>query len=183
MINLEQVKLLETKVAKAIDHIEGLARENAGLRKKETELQAKLETYQKRIDELEVLVMRFKEDQGRIEDAILSALDRLNQFEEALEKSLWDKPSGTNAAGAPAAEKTPSPSPAAKQSAGAALALEEIDSSGNGKTCFEIPSVEAWKGVESVIPEVGDDIPDPVLDEVSQAANSSSQQDGELDIF
>jgi chromosome segregation ATPase len=81
MVSLEQVKLLETKVAGAIEYVERVTGENALL-------QGKLESYQKRIDELEVLVQRFKEDQGRIEDGILSALDRLNQFEDAIEKSL-----------------------------------------------------------------------------------------------
>jgi peptidoglycan hydrolase CwlO-like protein len=81
MVSLEQVKLLETKVARAIDYVERVSGENATL-------QEKLESYQKRIDELEVLVQRFKEEQGRIEDGILSALDRLNQFEDAIEKSL-----------------------------------------------------------------------------------------------
>jgi chromosome segregation ATPase len=81
MLNLEQVKLLETKVANVIDHVRRVTVENTALRKK-------LEANQKRIDELEVLVIRFKEDQGRIEDGILAALDRLNQFEDAVEKSL-----------------------------------------------------------------------------------------------
>jgi hypothetical protein len=81
MVSLEQVKLLETKVARAIESVDRVTGENALL-------QEKLESYQKRIDELEVLVQRFKEDQGRIEDGILSALDRLNQFEDAIEKSL-----------------------------------------------------------------------------------------------
>jgi len=57
-------------------------------------LQTKLEANQKRIDELEVLVMRFKEDQGRIEDGIIAALDRLSQFEEAFENSLKEKVTG-----------------------------------------------------------------------------------------
>jgi hypothetical protein len=81
MVTLEQIKLLETKVAKAIDIVTRITGENAYLK-------GKLETYQKRIDELEVLIQRFKEDQGRIEDGILSALDRLNQFEAAIENSI-----------------------------------------------------------------------------------------------
>jgi hypothetical protein len=48
----------------------------------------KLEDYQKRIDELEVLIQRFKDEQNRIEDGILAALDRLNQFEAAVSRSL-----------------------------------------------------------------------------------------------
>jgi chromosome segregation ATPase len=96
MVSLEQVKLLETKVARAIDYIERVTKENAVL-------QEKLDSYQKRIDELEVLVQRFKEDQGRIEDGILSALDRLNQFEDAIEKSLASR----ERSGVPAEEAAP----------------------------------------------------------------------------
>jgi chromosome segregation ATPase len=81
MITLEQVKLLESKVARAIEYVERVSRENAQLR-------GKLDSYQKRIDELEVVIRQFKEDQGRIEEGVLAALDRLNQFEDAIERSL-----------------------------------------------------------------------------------------------
>ncbi|MDR1108325.1 MAG: cell division protein ZapB [Spirochaetaceae bacterium] len=81
MVTLEQIKLLETKVVKALDFVNQVTGEN-------TLLKEKLDTYQKRIDELEVLIQRFKEDQGRIEEGIISALNRLNQFEDAVEKSL-----------------------------------------------------------------------------------------------
>jgi chromosome segregation ATPase len=81
MLSLEQVKLLNTKVERAIEYVRQLNEENAVLK-------TKLENNQKRLDELEVLITRFKEEQGRIEDGILSALDRLNQFETAVEKSL-----------------------------------------------------------------------------------------------
>ncbi len=81
MITLEQVKLLETKVAKAIDYVNRLTGEN-------TLLKEKLAGYQVRIDELEVLIKQFKEDQSRIEGGILAALDRLNQFEDAIEKGV-----------------------------------------------------------------------------------------------
>ena len=81
MISLEQVKLLEAKVSKTIDYVKKVTEEN-------TQLKERLLSNQKRIDELEVLVTRFKQDQNRIEDGILSALDRLNQFEGALETAL-----------------------------------------------------------------------------------------------
>ena len=81
MVSLEQVKLLETKVTRAIEYLKKVTEEKR-------RLEEKLDSYQKRIDELEVLVQRFKEDQSRIEDSILSALDRLNQFEDALESKL-----------------------------------------------------------------------------------------------
>lgn len=81
MVTLEQVKLLETKVAKAIEYVKRQSDENALLRQK-------LDGYRARIDELEVLVQQFKEDQGRIEKGIVSALNRLNQFEDAIESGL-----------------------------------------------------------------------------------------------
>ena len=83
MISLEQVKLLESKVTRAIDYVKKATEEN-------TRLKGKLDSNQKRIDELEVLIQQFKEEQSRIEDGILSALDRLNQFEDALESKLSD---------------------------------------------------------------------------------------------
>ena len=81
MISLEQVKLLESKVTRTIEYVKKVTGENA-------QLKGKLDSYQKKIDELEVLIQRFKDDQSRIEDGILSALDRLNQFEDALESAL-----------------------------------------------------------------------------------------------
>ena len=81
MVTLEQVKLLDTRVTKTVEYIKKITDEN-------TLLKGKLDDYQKRINDLEILIRQFKEDQNRIEDGILSALDRLNQFEDALEKNL-----------------------------------------------------------------------------------------------
>lgn len=173
MINLEQVKLLETKVAKAIEYVERLSKENTVLHRQEAELQARLESYQKRIDELEVLVMRFKEDQGQIENGILAALDRLNQFEKAIEKSLKDKSSGVK--------------PAAKEPAKADSKRNEAETDPeDGQTCFEIPETTDE-----------DDLPDPLENERDKDSESSASADdgasavaddspaegGELDIF
>jgi TolA-binding protein len=85
MVTLEQVKLLENKVVRAIEYVERISRENS-------QLQGKLDSYQKRIDELEVLIQQFREDQGKIEEGILAALDRLNKFEDAMEKSIAGPP-------------------------------------------------------------------------------------------
>lgn len=111
MVSLEQVKLLETKVARAIAYVERVTEENAIL-------QEKLDSYQKRIGELEVLVQRFKEDQGRIEDGILSALDRLNQFEDAIEKSLAAREKTGIPVEAAAPEAEPESPPPETESAG-----------------------------------------------------------------
>jgi len=99
MVSLEQVKLLESKVIKAVDYVKKVTDENKTLK-------GKLDSYQKRIEELEVLVRQFKEEQSRIEDGILSALDRLNQFEDAVEKALAVE-KAPSAEKAPPVEKTP----------------------------------------------------------------------------
>ena len=101
MVSLEQVKLLESKVSRTIEYVKKVSEEKA-------QLKEKLDSYQKRIEELEILIQRFKEDQSRIEDGILSALDRLNKFEDAVESKLsagTKAPSGAKAPGAEAPAK------------------------------------------------------------------------------
>jgi len=180
MINLEQVKLLETKVAKAVDFFEKVSKENAALLRRESELQDKLETYQKRIDELEVLIGSFKEEQGRIEDGILSALDRLSQFEEAIEKSLKDKPHSK-----PAKDAIKSPGhnlPQKKQAAKEELVPQQSETQEeqadtgafNEKVCFEIPDDEPIEDILDPLTET--------LDEEAGEGNSPAEG-GELDIF
>jgi TolA-binding protein len=148
MINLEQVKLLETKVAKAAGYVERLVRENAALLQKEVELQARLDSNQMRIDELEVLLTRFKEEQSQIEEGILSALEKISQFEKQMEKSLRDKPVGFHAAATKAAAKESAKPRVARP---APTDADDKASSDDGRTCFEIPEETN-----------GDDIPDPL---------------------
>lgn len=88
MITLEQVSLLESRVSKVIETLKALRAENAGLQAENRRLQQQLVGYEKRVTELERLVQQFKEDQGKIEATILSALARLNQFEDVLEAEL-----------------------------------------------------------------------------------------------
>jgi len=132
VVSLEQVNLLEVRVAKAIEIVQRVTEENQSLASERAGLQAKLEANQKRIDELELLVMRFKEDQGRIEDGIIAALDRLSQFEEAFENSLKD-------------DKGSAKKPAAKPKEKAAQTDEKSE------VFFEIPEKqEAQSGAEDV---------------------------------
>jgi FtsZ-binding cell division protein ZapB len=77
MVTLEQVKLLETRVTQAIEYVKRVTEEN-------TFLKGKMDSCQKRVDELEALIQQFKEEQSQIESGILSALDRLNHFEDAV---------------------------------------------------------------------------------------------------
>ena len=75
MITLDQIKLLDRKVRKAIDKISSLTNENKML-------QNKLDDYQQRIEELEILMDSFKEDQGEIENGIIEALNQLEIIDD-----------------------------------------------------------------------------------------------------
>ncbi|HKL84889.1 MAG TPA: cell division protein ZapB [Treponemataceae bacterium] len=77
MLSLDQVRLLENRVEKAVERIQSLTSENTHLRTQLTPLQS-------RVNELEGLVRAFKDDQGRIEEGILNALDRLSAFEDSV---------------------------------------------------------------------------------------------------
>lgn len=75
MISLEQIRLLEDKITRAIDLIRILKEENTTLRKG-------LDSAQRRMKELEGLVDGFKNDQQEIESAILRTLKNLDELEE-----------------------------------------------------------------------------------------------------
>ena len=136
MVSLEQVKLLESKVSRTIDYVKRVTEENLSLKKK-------LDTYQKRIDELEVLIHQFKDEQSRIEDGILSALDRLNQFEDAVE-GLLSAESKPSAEGRPSGG-TPVPTGPKKDSRKAEKVSEPIQEPviGNDKPAEEEGSTAA----------------------------------------
>jgi DNA repair ATPase RecN len=76
MITVEQIKNLDNKVQAAVNRISTLKGENASLK-------GKLDEYQKRIGELEVMIERFKKDQQEIEDGILRALEQLDHLEDS----------------------------------------------------------------------------------------------------
>ena len=76
MITLEQIRLLESKIARAIELIRVLKEENGTLRKG-------LESAQKRMKELEGLVDGFQADQNEIETVIVRTLRNLDELEES----------------------------------------------------------------------------------------------------
>ena len=80
MITIDQIQKLDRKVQAAVRLIGSLREENNSLK-------SKLDAYQKRIGELEVLIDQFKKDQIEIEDGIVSALAQLDQLEDSLEDS------------------------------------------------------------------------------------------------
>ena len=78
MITIEQIQKLDKKVQAAVSRITALQNDNATLREK-------LDAYQKRISELEVMIERFKKDQTEIESGIIRALEQLDHLEDSME--------------------------------------------------------------------------------------------------
>ncbi len=79
MISLDQVLLLEEKVERAVEKIQQLQAENDALRSKCSELTNALSSKSEQLS-------TFEQDQSRIENGILKALDRL----AAIENSVLD---------------------------------------------------------------------------------------------
>lgn len=77
MLSLDQVRLLENHVEKAVGKISSLTAENERLR-------SQLSTLQERVRELEGFVSGFKDDQGKIEAGILNALEQLGALENTI---------------------------------------------------------------------------------------------------
>jgi chromosome segregation ATPase len=87
MIRVEQIRLLESKVQKAVSLLSSLQEEN-------TLLKTRLGEYEKRVDDLEYLLEEFKEEQQEIEQGIISALNKLETLETAAKQS--QEPSDNN---------------------------------------------------------------------------------------
>jgi FtsZ-binding cell division protein ZapB len=81
MVTLDQIKKLDSKVQKAVACITELKAENSHLQKN-------LEKYRKRIDELELLINEYKEDQTAIEEGIKNALLHLDKLEDSIAKPV-----------------------------------------------------------------------------------------------
>ncbi len=75
MITLEQMRLLEAKIGKAVEMIRSLKEENKTMRRA-------VNSAQGRMRDLEKLVDNFKSDQQEIEQCVVRALDNLDRLEE-----------------------------------------------------------------------------------------------------
>lgn len=85
MISLEQIRLLEARVTKAVELIRSLKEENKTLRRA-------VSAAQTRMRELEKLVGDFKSDQQEIEQCILRALENLDRLEEEVAEKKGRRP-------------------------------------------------------------------------------------------
>lgn len=75
MVSLEQIRKLEARVSQAVSTILELREENSTLRQK-------LEKYQQKIDQLELLIAQYRDSQKEIEEGILNALRQLDHLED-----------------------------------------------------------------------------------------------------
>jgi len=75
MVSLEQIRKLEARVSQAVSTILELREENSTLRQK-------LEKYQEKIDQLELLIAQYRDSQKEIEEGILNALRQLDHLED-----------------------------------------------------------------------------------------------------
>jgi septal ring factor EnvC (AmiA/AmiB activator) len=80
MISLEQIRLLEAKITKAVELIRTLRGENSTLRRT-------LDSAQQRMQDLEKLVGDLKTDQREIEQSILRAMENLDELEDEVAAS------------------------------------------------------------------------------------------------
>jgi hypothetical protein len=123
MVTLEQIRQLETKIGKAIDYVNRVNGENVRLR-------GEIDGSEKRIAELEAAVLRFREEESRIEEGILAALDKLDQFEDAVNKGFSTVQAVVAAAAPAAVDAVPpavdsAPPPSGDTPQGLALTGEE----------------------------------------------------------
>ncbi len=147
MVTLEQIRQLDARVHRAVDVI-------AKLREENTTLKDRLSEYQGRIEELEVLISNFKEDQSEIEHGITSALSQLAAIDDS------GKP-----ASAPAAERK-------EQQPQKPAPAEHKDQSPEKPASAE-PAAQPEE--EAVTEEVAD--------QPQEAEEDDEDQDAELDIF
>jgi len=155
MLSLEQIRILNAKVQKALEVISQLRTENKTLR-------SRLGDYEKRMGELETLVSSYNTDQNEIENGILGILSQLDRLEE----EITSQPSGSGPVPVPEAEAPASPVPKAEPAAAA--------SESAGESVQESPREESKPAaVQSAVPAPSD----------SEEEGYRSDVEAELDIF
>ncbi|UTC50971.1 cell division protein ZapB [Treponema sp. OMZ 855] len=110
MLNLDQIKQLEARVSKAIELMQTLKDENDLLK-------LELHDRQKRIDELENIVLVFRNDQAKIEEGIINALNHLSAFEDTVYQAANSTAASAVHEAAPAVSESPETQSPAQNSA------------------------------------------------------------------
>lgn len=100
MLNLDQIKQLEARVSKAIELMQTLKDENDLLK-------LELHDRQTRIEELENIVLVFRNDQAKIEEGIINALNHLSAFEDTVYQAANSTAASAVHETSPAASEAP----------------------------------------------------------------------------
>jgi uncharacterized phage infection (PIP) family protein YhgE len=160
MVTLEQIKLLESKIIRAIDIVNRLSEENVRIKK--------------RNEELEELAERLKDEKSRVEAGIVSALDRLNQFEDAIERSLAAPKPVASPPPSPHAVPGPAVPPAqnAPPQPAAVVRSPEVPAQNTAARPAETPHTDGFPSAYTV-----DEAEEP------EELESAEQGEAELDIF
>ena len=162
MVNLDQMKLLEDKVGKAVSLIRSLSYEKSALK-------IELEVKSKRILELENFILVFKDDQLKIEQGIVNALNQLSAFESS---SVSETAQQENASQLPAANAAAEESISENKTPAA-----EAESTGTGSTGglhLRNPSSDQTEDLQQDLNDM--------LGE-SSTADDQSDIDKQMDIF
>jgi len=181
MITLEQIRLLEDKIQKAISTISGLREENATLRKK-------LQNYENRISELEVLIDDFKKDQNEIEQGIVNALKQLDTLEDEIQyQSAEQQTEGTPKKDADNAADTKKESSDNDESSNVEVSQVNNDTddteSNTGTSPDPIAEQEEANRELHDTQNVKDSSEEETDNEESEQEKEPNQTEGELDIF
>lgn len=156
MISLDRVLLLEQKVEEAVVKISQLQAENTALRNKCTDLVNMLSTKSEQLSS-------FRQDQDRIENGILKALDRLNSIENSIlnaaEQAARQPTEAAGAEDAPLNQQQEAPQ-------------APVEQNGEGEAAPNQMSAEV---VQAPVPNV------PAQD--SAEGQNTSAENGQFDIF
>jgi len=94
MISLEQIRLLEARIDKAVEMIKRLKAENSSLR-------STLDSAQSRMQDLETRVKDLRVDQEEIEQSILRAINSLDELEDEVSEAYEADTPATKAGSSP----------------------------------------------------------------------------------
>ena len=100
MLGVEQIRTLEDRIEKALAFIRALRDENAALQTKAEasdtargRAEERAAVAESRVRELEDAIAAFKNDQAKIEEGILHALEKLDAFEDLVLRGSSNEPS------------------------------------------------------------------------------------------
>ena len=133
MLNLDQIKQLEDRVSKAIELMQSLKDENDLLK-------LELHDRQKRVEELEHIVLVFKNDQAKIEEGIINALNHLSAFEDTVYQAAASNANSISE------QSSTSEAVAADLSAGEGNAVSEAENQSQAATVVSVTVTQPASG-------------------------------------